>query len=461
MDVTPRPRGDELGGQRGDDPDPHEQHEIDERDDLPIAAPGPGAAFDLRRHRWFGVNIISGRYPSPRTTRIARWSRPRCRRGTHRARLSLSRFPQLECPVTARSTDDLRAKIREVPDFPSRGSSSTTSPPSCGRRCVPEVIDRMAEAVKGERIDLVVGMESRGFIFAAPMAYRLGAGFVPVRKLGKLPAETIEVEYELEYGTATLEIHSRRDQARAARADRRRPARHRRDGDRHDRAGAPAGRRDRRALVHGRAGRARAGASKLGEFAIHTLLDVLRRRGRWRSPHPPELRARVGHRPRRDRGLPAHGPAVRRLRAGRPRRPEPRGRCAWAMAHDDAGRATALAMHHDGLVPQPLFLMGDAGRLPRHPRPRHQAARRVLPGDRAATRPRVRDLYELDGRWPCCGWSSTRRRSRRSPVRPIRLSAGRHRRSQSALPARLPRGLPAVAWWRTASITASACAAAW
>ena len=51
-------------------------------------------------------------------------------------------------------------------------------------------------------------MESRGFIFSAPLAYKLDAGFVPVRKLGKLPAETIEVEYELEYGTATLEIHS-------------------------------------------------------------------------------------------------------------------------------------------------------------------------------------------------------------------------------------------------------------
>jgi adenine phosphoribosyltransferase len=56
-------------------------------------------------------------------------------------------------------------------------------------------------------VDVVVGMESRGFIFAAPLAYRLNAGFVPVRKLGKLPAETIEVEYDLEYGTATLEIH--------------------------------------------------------------------------------------------------------------------------------------------------------------------------------------------------------------------------------------------------------------
>jgi adenine phosphoribosyltransferase len=110
--------------------------------------------------------------------------------------------------VTARSTDDLRAKIREVPDFPKPGilfyDITTLLREGDAFR---EVIDRMAEAVKGERIDLVVGMESRGFIFAAPLADRLGAGFVPVRKLGKLPAETIEVEYDLEYGTATLEIH--------------------------------------------------------------------------------------------------------------------------------------------------------------------------------------------------------------------------------------------------------------
>jgi adenine phosphoribosyltransferase len=110
--------------------------------------------------------------------------------------------------VTARSTDELRAKIREVPDFPKPGilfyDITTLLREGDAFR---EVIDRMAEAVKGEQIDLVVGMESRGFIFAAPLADRLGAGFVPVRKLGKLPAETIEVEYDLEYGTATLEIH--------------------------------------------------------------------------------------------------------------------------------------------------------------------------------------------------------------------------------------------------------------
>ena len=65
----------------------------------------------------------------------------------------------------------------------------------------------LAAAAKRERIDLVVGMESRGFIFSAPMAYRLGAGMVPIRKLGKLPAETVTVEYSLEYGTNTLEVH--------------------------------------------------------------------------------------------------------------------------------------------------------------------------------------------------------------------------------------------------------------
>jgi adenine phosphoribosyltransferase len=110
--------------------------------------------------------------------------------------------------VTVRSADDLRAKIREVPDFPKPGIlfydiTTLLKEPEAFR----EVIDRMCDQVEGAGVDVVVGMESRGFIFSAPMAYKLGAGFVPVRKLGKLPAETIEVEYELEYGTATLEIH--------------------------------------------------------------------------------------------------------------------------------------------------------------------------------------------------------------------------------------------------------------
>jgi adenine phosphoribosyltransferase len=111
--------------------------------------------------------------------------------------------------VTISSVDDLRSLIREVPDFPKPGIrfydiTTLLKEPEAFR----EVIDRMADQVGDTKVDVVVGMESRGFIFSAPLAYKLDAGFVPVRKLGKLPAETIEVEYELEYGTATLEIHS-------------------------------------------------------------------------------------------------------------------------------------------------------------------------------------------------------------------------------------------------------------
>ena len=111
--------------------------------------------------------------------------------------------------MTATSVDDLRALIREVPDFPKPGIrfydiTTLLKEPDAFRA----VIDAMAGQVDETKVDIVVGMESRGFIFSAPLAYKLNAGFVPVRKLGKLPAETIEVEYELEYGTATLEVHS-------------------------------------------------------------------------------------------------------------------------------------------------------------------------------------------------------------------------------------------------------------
>ncbi len=106
------------------------------------------------------------------------------------------------------SADSLRAQIREVPDFPKPGilfyDITTLLNDAEAFR---EAIELMNEPFRNEQIDIVVGMESRGFIFSAPMALHLGAGFVPVRKLGKLPSETISVEYELEYGTNTLEIH--------------------------------------------------------------------------------------------------------------------------------------------------------------------------------------------------------------------------------------------------------------
>ena len=106
------------------------------------------------------------------------------------------------------SADDLRAKIREIPDFPKPGilfyDITTLLKDADAFR---ESIELLTEPFRETKIDMVVGMESRGFIFSAPMATELNAGFVPVRKLGKLPAETVSVEYSLEYGTNTLEIH--------------------------------------------------------------------------------------------------------------------------------------------------------------------------------------------------------------------------------------------------------------
>ena len=106
------------------------------------------------------------------------------------------------------SAESLRAKIREVPDFPKPGilfyDITTLLKDADAYR---ESIELMVAPYLGEKIDVVVGMESRGFIFSAPMAIQLGAGLVPVRKLGKLPAETLSVEYALEYGSNTLEIH--------------------------------------------------------------------------------------------------------------------------------------------------------------------------------------------------------------------------------------------------------------
>ena len=106
------------------------------------------------------------------------------------------------------SAETLRAKIREIPDFPKPGIlfydiTTLLKDPASYK----DSIDLMLAPYQGEQIDIVVGMESRGFIFSAPMAYLLDTGLVPVRKLGKLPAETASVEYALEYGTNTLEIH--------------------------------------------------------------------------------------------------------------------------------------------------------------------------------------------------------------------------------------------------------------
>ncbi len=104
--------------------------------------------------------------------------------------------------------EHLKELIREVPDFPKEGINfydiTTLLKDADGLR---QTLDGMHEHYKDQQIDTVIGMESRGFIFATPLACRLGAGFVPVRKPGKLPAEKEAVTYDLEYGSDTLEIH--------------------------------------------------------------------------------------------------------------------------------------------------------------------------------------------------------------------------------------------------------------
>jgi adenine phosphoribosyltransferase len=104
--------------------------------------------------------------------------------------------------------DDLKKMIREVPDFPKKGilfyDITTLLKDKAGFK---KVIDALTDQIRPHKPDVVLGIEARGFIFAPALAYNLGAGFVPVRKPKKLPAETERISYELEYGMDTLEIH--------------------------------------------------------------------------------------------------------------------------------------------------------------------------------------------------------------------------------------------------------------
>jgi adenine phosphoribosyltransferase len=116
--------------------------------------------------------------------------------------------PSSSSPVTAVEVDRLKKMIREVPDFPKKGilfyDITTLLKDKTG---LATLIDKLSEHYISEDVDLVLGMEARGFIFAPALAYRLNAGFVPVRKPGKLPAECVRYDYTLEYGTNTLEVH--------------------------------------------------------------------------------------------------------------------------------------------------------------------------------------------------------------------------------------------------------------
>ncbi len=105
--------------------------------------------------------------------------------------------------------EDVRKTIREVPDFPKKGirfldiTTGVKNP-----EAFQAMIDFLYEQFKDKKIDYVAGIESRGFVFGAPLALRLGAGFVMMRKPNKLPAETISESYELEYGTDTIHMHT-------------------------------------------------------------------------------------------------------------------------------------------------------------------------------------------------------------------------------------------------------------
>src|SRR5207302_7501104 len=103
----------------------------------------------------------------------------------------------------------LRSLIREVPDFPHEGILfRDITPLLADPEGLRAAVDAIASVHRGEPIDVVAGIESRGFILGAGVALSLGAGFVPVRKAGRLPAETIDESYELEYGRAGLEVHA-------------------------------------------------------------------------------------------------------------------------------------------------------------------------------------------------------------------------------------------------------------
>jgi adenine phosphoribosyltransferase len=105
-------------------------------------------------------------------------------------------------------TANIQSAIRDVPDFPKPGIIFKDITPILKDPVLfQQVIDHFADLLKGQQIDYIAGIESRGFILAAPLALRLNAGFIPVRKRGKLPYAVERHEYDLEYGTDCIEIH--------------------------------------------------------------------------------------------------------------------------------------------------------------------------------------------------------------------------------------------------------------
>ncbi|MDR1532054.1 MAG: adenine phosphoribosyltransferase [Clostridiales bacterium] len=104
---------------------------------------------------------------------------------------------------------DLKEKIRSIPDFPEPGILfRDITPVLQDPSALKQAMDEMAQKLASIEFDLIVGPESRGFIFGVPMAYRFGKGFIPIRKAGKLPYKTLSKQYGLEYGTSVIEMHT-------------------------------------------------------------------------------------------------------------------------------------------------------------------------------------------------------------------------------------------------------------
>ena len=111
--------------------------------------------------------------------------------------------------TTLNNYEYVREHVRTVPDFPKKGImflDITTA--TKDKMAMQYMIDYLCEQFKDEKVDYIAGVESRGFIFGAALAYKLNAGFIPIRKPNKLPAETIKESYSLEYGTDTIEMHA-------------------------------------------------------------------------------------------------------------------------------------------------------------------------------------------------------------------------------------------------------------
>jgi adenine phosphoribosyltransferase len=105
--------------------------------------------------------------------------------------------------------DRIKSLIRDVPDFPIKGIVfKDITPVLKDPKAFGQIIDAFSKMYKGKKIDAIVGIESRGFIIGAPLALKMGIPFVPIRKVGKLPYDKIRVSYKLEYGEATIEIHT-------------------------------------------------------------------------------------------------------------------------------------------------------------------------------------------------------------------------------------------------------------